>query len=350
MSTLLYFRDAKRRLAPYAAPIGVALNLLLLWLIIKKSTPTMKNFKKVLLLTCISELTFSAINFVFVFTVTVIDGTYFCIIEGIFGHLSPFWTGVGYDGFLYFVYASVSNNTVVFFYRYLVVCRSKTLNAGTFMCCIGVGWSLIFLYICGLTYMFVTEPVDSDIHNKLTKAGFPTNGSFDNYISCKVERFSDYVTYGAVPFTTIAYVAVIAMSFAVQRNFKRLRSLMSSSERRFHNEITTILWVEAVTPFVTVVLPIYYDISKIIIPNMPFNWFAEFIWLLTLIGPTFTAIVKLSSIKAFRDYIHKSIYKLIYKEEPMMKVTQLTTVSGSQAILHSSLQKSYSKSAVVMLR
>uniref|UniRef100_A0A7E4ZSW1 G_PROTEIN_RECEP_F1_2 domain-containing protein n=1 Tax=Panagrellus redivivus TaxID=6233 RepID=A0A7E4ZSW1_PANRE len=67
MSTLLYFRDAKRRLAPYAAPIGVALNLLLLWLIIKKSTPTMKNFKKVLLLTCISELTFSAINFVFVF-------------------------------------------------------------------------------------------------------------------------------------------------------------------------------------------------------------------------------------------------------------------------------------------
>uniref|UniRef100_A0A7E4V2U1 G_PROTEIN_RECEP_F1_2 domain-containing protein n=1 Tax=Panagrellus redivivus TaxID=6233 RepID=A0A7E4V2U1_PANRE len=134
MSTLLYFRDAKRRLSPYAAPIGVAFNLFLLWLIVKKSTPTMKNFKKVLLLTCISELIFSAMNFFFVLTLTVEDGTYFCVIEGIFGHVSPFWTFVGYDAFLYFVYASVSNNTVMFFYRYLVVCRSKTLNAGLFMC------------------------------------------------------------------------------------------------------------------------------------------------------------------------------------------------------------------------
>uniref|UniRef100_A0A7E4V1M1 G_PROTEIN_RECEP_F1_2 domain-containing protein n=1 Tax=Panagrellus redivivus TaxID=6233 RepID=A0A7E4V1M1_PANRE len=161
------------------------------------------------------------------------------------------------------------------------------------------------------------------------------------------ERFSNYSTYGAVPFTTIAYIAVIVMSFAVQRNFKRLRSLMSSAERRFHSEITTILWVEAVTPFVTVVLPIYYDISKLAFSNMPFNWFAEFIWLLTLIGPSFTAIVKLLSIKAFRDFICRMVYKKFNPRETTINAIQLST---SQQTQRSSLPKSYSNNAIVTHR
>uniref|UniRef100_A0A7E4UY13 G_PROTEIN_RECEP_F1_2 domain-containing protein n=1 Tax=Panagrellus redivivus TaxID=6233 RepID=A0A7E4UY13_PANRE len=344
MSTLLYFRHAKRHLALYAGPIGVALNLLLMWLVVKKSTPTMKSFKKVLLLTCLTDLTFSAMNIVFVLTLTVAGDTYFCIIEGVFGHLPPWLTFVGYDAFLYFVYASVSNNTVVVFYRYLVVCRSKTLNACLFMCCMGIGWSLILSYIFAINYQFMTESADPDIHSKLTAAGYPSNGSFHNYVSCRVNKLLGFSTYAAVPFTTIAYLAVIVMSFAVQRKFKRLSSLLNTEERRFHNEITMILWVEAVTPFITVCLPIYYDISKLIISNMPFNWFAEFIWLLTLIGPSFTAIFKLISIRAYRDYISKSIYGLFFKRKTTMNVVQ---ISSSQHAQRSSVPKRRSNNVTV---
>uniref|UniRef100_A0A7E4V1N0 G_PROTEIN_RECEP_F1_2 domain-containing protein n=1 Tax=Panagrellus redivivus TaxID=6233 RepID=A0A7E4V1N0_PANRE len=234
----------------------------------------------------------------------------------------------------------------MFFYRYLVVCHSKTLNAFWFMCCICTGWSLILLYVFIVTYQFVGEPPDPDIHNKLTRAGYPSNGSFQNYIGCKVAKFSDYSTFAAVPFTTLAYVAVIVMSFAVQRNFRRLRALMSSAERRFHSEITMILWVEAVTPFITVCLPIYYDISKLIIPNMPFNWFAEFIWLLTLIGPSFTAIVKLLSIKAFRDALYKPIYRRFGKNKGMVDVMHL---SISLPTVRSKMPKSYSTDAGNMM-
>uniref|UniRef100_A0A7E4ZT24 G_PROTEIN_RECEP_F1_2 domain-containing protein n=1 Tax=Panagrellus redivivus TaxID=6233 RepID=A0A7E4ZT24_PANRE len=270
----------------------------------------MGGFKKVLLLTCVSEMTFSAVNFVFLVTLAVQDGTYFIIVDGVLGHFSPFWTRIAFAFFVTMVYVSVYNTAVVFFYRYLIVCRSKTLNAWLFLFCVAVGWVLVILYTATILSNCTVDPSKNPKMDKmLTAIGFPSNGSSFHDFE-KVSRFS---LISATTFTTLVYGAVIIMSFAVQKRFKRLKSLLSKEEQRFHKEITTVLWIEALTPFITIVLPIYYDISAFVLPERPFDWFAEFDWILTIMGPCFTAVLKIISIKAFRETIISMIRQMCYK-------------------------------------
>uniref|UniRef100_A0A7E5A1M0 G_PROTEIN_RECEP_F1_2 domain-containing protein n=1 Tax=Panagrellus redivivus TaxID=6233 RepID=A0A7E5A1M0_PANRE len=271
----------------------------------------MGSFKKVLVLTCISEMMFSAVNLVFILTLTIQEATYFVVVDGAFGHLSPFWTRVGYFCFVTMVYVSVYNTAIVFFFRYLMVCRSKTLNAWLFALCVGFGWIIVILYTVAILYNCHEPPRDAKIDILLTSAGFPSNaGSFQDYLGCDLINASPFSLYGAFAFTTLVYGAIILMSFAIQCSFKRLRSLLSNEEKRFHKEVTFILWIEALTPFITVVLPIYYDISAFILPKRPFDWYAEFQFFLTIIGPSFTAILKMLSMKAYRQAIILKLRKI----------------------------------------
>uniref|UniRef100_A0A7E4ZSW2 G_PROTEIN_RECEP_F1_2 domain-containing protein n=1 Tax=Panagrellus redivivus TaxID=6233 RepID=A0A7E4ZSW2_PANRE len=169
-SLVFKFRDVKRHLAPYVSPIGQILNLILLFLIIKKSTATMSSYKK---------------------TVMVQETTYFVVIDGAFGHMPQFWTDVGLFFFALMLYASVYNTTMVFFYRYLSVCRSKTLDTWLFVLLVTFGWTSTIMYIGVILFNCITPLYDPRLDIKLTNAGFPSNnGSFQDYMSCELVSFA----------------------------------------------------------------------------------------------------------------------------------------------------------------
>uniref|UniRef100_A0A7E4UY24 G_PROTEIN_RECEP_F1_2 domain-containing protein n=1 Tax=Panagrellus redivivus TaxID=6233 RepID=A0A7E4UY24_PANRE len=316
MSLLFRFRDWKRHLTPYLSPIGVIFNCILLYLIIKKSTPAMKNFKNVFIFTCVLEMVFSASMLVFVPTFTVVNGTYFCISEGIFGPLPYSWTMMGCNWVTFILYSTVANSFVIFLYRFLIVCRNITLSSKQLFLCALVGWGIVISYCGIISYQFLTHIEVPETHAKLVSDHFLLNATYGRYVSCNVQHLISYALYGATPIVTFAYVAIIIMSIAVQYEFRNLQSMMSLEQRRFHGEITINLWIEALTPFVTVVLPIYYDISKMIFQYMPCDWFAEFAWLLTLIGPSFTATFKIMSIKAYRGEVFDVLYNTLIMKAP----------------------------------
>uniref|UniRef100_A0A7E4UY60 G_PROTEIN_RECEP_F1_2 domain-containing protein n=1 Tax=Panagrellus redivivus TaxID=6233 RepID=A0A7E4UY60_PANRE len=310
---IFFFRDAKRILAPIASPIGVLMNLLLLSLIRYQCTMIMKPFRKALYLTCLSEMLFSAYNLVFVLTVTVQGDSYFAIVEGILGQLSRKWSIFALAGFLLFIYTSVTNNTAVYFYRYLLFCRNMKVGTVQFIFIVAAGWMVVLTYVVLCIVEGFKSPMTVETYAMLEGSEFPFDGSFKEFTNVKLAKIANICTFYGIPMVTLSYIGMITLSLLIYFEFRRLRTLMSKEQKRTHLEISVVLWVEAATPFVTVVIPIYFDLFKIYFSGLEFDWIAEFIWLLTLMGPSFTAVVKIVSIQSFRKWILQTAENMFRK-------------------------------------
>uniref|UniRef100_A0A7E4W4E6 G_PROTEIN_RECEP_F1_2 domain-containing protein n=1 Tax=Panagrellus redivivus TaxID=6233 RepID=A0A7E4W4E6_PANRE len=196
---------------------------------------------------------------------------------------------------------------------------------------VGIGWSIIGVYCGSATYM-LTGAVTNEAYAGLEGSGYASDGSFTWFISADPNSLTPLVLYIAVPMVTVSYICVIAMSFAVWWHLRRLRSLMSPEQQQFQHEVNIVLWIEALTPFITVVLPIYLGLAKVAIPTLPVDWFAELNFILTLSGPTFTAILKLVSIQAFRQAFRKAKYKFM-KPNKVAMVTHTRSHGSCPAVI-----------------
>uniref|UniRef100_A0A7E4USW3 G_PROTEIN_RECEP_F1_2 domain-containing protein n=1 Tax=Panagrellus redivivus TaxID=6233 RepID=A0A7E4USW3_PANRE len=325
-SVAFFFRVVKIRLIPYACPVGIVLNGLLLYLIVNK--PIIQEYKKVFLLTCVCDIASCVNGLFFMVTLVVQNERYYAIIEGVLGHLSPAWTLVGYGSMLFFLYSGATNNTVVFMYRYFSVCRNTVLSTMAFLLITLVGWLIVFVYCGAIVFVYIHEPDDPYAYIGLNGTEFPSDGSFTDFISNSIPPIIPVAFFGGIPIATISYMIIIGTSIAVYRKFNKLKELMSPEQRKFHSEVTIVLSMEALTPFLTVALPVYVDISKLVFPDLPSQWFAELSWILTLIGPSMTAIIKLVSIKIFREAVTQAFCGLCSVNGSK---TRVVAISGNNA-------------------
>uniref|UniRef100_A0A7E4VKW3 G_PROTEIN_RECEP_F1_2 domain-containing protein n=1 Tax=Panagrellus redivivus TaxID=6233 RepID=A0A7E4VKW3_PANRE len=103
--------------------------------------------------------------------------------------------------------------------------------------------------------------------------------------------------------------------------------MMSAEQLRAHREITIVLFVEALVPFITPVLPVLLDVLSFIIPHMFSIDFNEISGLIAVLSPPVTALSMLASIKPYRDTIVMVICKAMRKQYLPFGGHMITAVS-----------------------
>uniref|UniRef100_A0A7E4W0K8 G protein-coupled receptor n=1 Tax=Panagrellus redivivus TaxID=6233 RepID=A0A7E4W0K8_PANRE len=324
---LMFLRNVKRIMAPIVCPIGIVLNVILLTLIITKSPSQMKNFKKVFILTCVTELALAAFNLFFLQTMFHIDGIYYTFTDGVLGPVSRGLSLASHEVHVFFQYACLTNTAVVFTVRYLSVCHDINTSLLAFFPLFGVWWAIILVYVGFLTEIAIDTPDKPSIHTNLrTTEYWAWENSTDYYIADK-SRFALYAYILAIPVTLISYFIVLVLAFLIWRKLHKLSSMMSAEQLRAHREITIVLFVEALVPFITPVFPVSLDVLSFVIPHMFSIDFNEISGLIFILSPPVTALSKLASIKPYRDTIFTVIYRAMGKQYVPAGRTTITVVS-----------------------
>jgi hypothetical protein len=103
--------------------LGTVLNLLLIWLIQKRTVKEMRVYSRILLQTCIADLVFLAVNEL-TQPIFIIDGAEAIgLLNGPLGRASTPWNFAGFTLWLFNFYFSIFGICVQFIYRYLTLCR-----------------------------------------------------------------------------------------------------------------------------------------------------------------------------------------------------------------------------------
>ncbi|KAI1710557.1 serpentine type 7TM GPCR chemoreceptor srd domain-containing protein [Ditylenchus destructor] len=131
---------------------GFCLNILLIWLILKKSVKEMKIYSKILLQTCFIDfvlLTFiGSVQPIYI----VSDGWNLMVPNGPFRTIGHPWNFLLMASWFFMVHISISTNCVPFIYRYLVICRSRAVSAFQYFLMLVACALVITVYFCLLTW------------------------------------------------------------------------------------------------------------------------------------------------------------------------------------------------------
>uniref|UniRef100_A0A915E8P6 Uncharacterized protein n=1 Tax=Ditylenchus dipsaci TaxID=166011 RepID=A0A915E8P6_9BILA len=103
--------------------LALFLNILLIWLIWKKTTKELKEYSLILLQTCVIDICLTFVN-AFVQPVMLFIDNYFIFYHtGLARVVSPPFHTFFFPLYVFSYYIVMSSSAVQFFYRYLAICR-----------------------------------------------------------------------------------------------------------------------------------------------------------------------------------------------------------------------------------
>uniref|UniRef100_A0A915CSE1 Uncharacterized protein n=1 Tax=Ditylenchus dipsaci TaxID=166011 RepID=A0A915CSE1_9BILA len=108
--------------------VGVPINCLLIWLILTKTSKTMKDYKRILLQTCILDLYVLMCGLLFQPIFTTIEDTPIIFLNGLLRNLSNPFDFVAIQFYIFGSCLTVASSVIQFAYRYLVLCRYNKLG------------------------------------------------------------------------------------------------------------------------------------------------------------------------------------------------------------------------------
>ncbi|KAI6189609.1 hypothetical protein M3Y97_00027200 [Aphelenchoides bicaudatus] len=226
-----------------------------MYLAIKKTNKTMQQYKLIILLSAIVDFLFSTTTFISMPLADMVDGKLFLINSGYFAHAQQPLSIIVFSCWLYTLYLLLVNAAMIFFYRYNVLCKQKSLSLWRF----GKTYAAISAYVviqCVLCY-FTAEDSSGNrfqqiiAQNLLFAEDTPTVNVYDATKLVPVlhllhGNFICSCLYGTIIFT----------GYKVHKTLAFSRRFMSRNTINVQNQLTKIMVLQAVYPLISLVTPI----------------------------------------------------------------------------------------------
>uniref|UniRef100_A0A915EH27 G-protein coupled receptors family 1 profile domain-containing protein n=1 Tax=Ditylenchus dipsaci TaxID=166011 RepID=A0A915EH27_9BILA len=107
--------------------LALFFNILLVWLIWKKTTKEMKHYSLILLQTCVIDLCLTSVSVFVQPAMLYIDSYLIFYQNGLARAINEPFDMLLFPIWLFSNYIAISSNAVQFFYRYLAICRYKNI-------------------------------------------------------------------------------------------------------------------------------------------------------------------------------------------------------------------------------
>uniref|UniRef100_A0A915D0S4 G-protein coupled receptors family 1 profile domain-containing protein n=1 Tax=Ditylenchus dipsaci TaxID=166011 RepID=A0A915D0S4_9BILA len=184
-------------------------NILLIWLIWKKTTKEMKSYSFILLQICVIDLWLATVN------VFVQPAVY---------------------------YIAMSSNAVQFIYRYLVLCRDTPVSATKYFCMLGVAGWLTSILAASFGLQCFLDSKNIYIWSAIIKQKTNIDGS---HLTCMEKSDSLMHFLNAIfitLFTAICYAIILVCGFKI-RNLVKQHKNSKKAENDIQMTLTLILQV-----------------------------------------------------------------------------------------------------------
>uniref|UniRef100_A0AC34QKR8 G-protein coupled receptors family 1 profile domain-containing protein n=1 Tax=Panagrolaimus sp. JU765 TaxID=591449 RepID=A0AC34QKR8_9BILA len=301
------------------SPLGIVFNCLLLYAVATKTNNQMSKYRKVIYLGIIIDLIFGIGATVFAPSTATYDGLFFITLDGLAGHLqSPFIT-YGYVYIVFANYLTVTALPVQYIYRLLVVCFNKNIkwHFFTILFSFSLGACLFLSWECLIVPAETITPIMDD---KVRIIGWadPVTHELPAYGVTQLIYVVN-VLYTGYFIIFISYLIIILCSIAVFFKFKR-QLMLTTLDFKIHRQITLVLMIEALTPFITIVLPILSDLVTASL-RIDASALGPARKILTCMHPFFNPILKCFIIGDCRKAFMSLLRFLLIRENPDTVVT-----------------------------
>ncbi|KAL7075704.1 hypothetical protein ACQ4LE_005175 [Meloidogyne hapla] len=307
--------------------IGGILNLLVIWLVFKKTPKEMLVYSKIILQTSFCDLTFLIISFI-VKPVLLLQDNTFMILENGFGNSfeRPLNVIIYYIWIFNCFFISVGI-TVQFVYRYLILCRGIEIKTGRYFLMLTI--AIIFEGILlGFYYCIGYPPIEARINNSnllnfLEETTIVIHPVFfvDNSNICWIAWLLSFSFFGI-----ICYIIIFICSSKIVRHIREnlIKSGFSSRLVDINKQMTLNMAIQASIPVLEFVPSIITAVG--IISGSSIDWLllllCPFLDWLPVLNPLVTIITVTPYRRTFIGIIRKQQSSTHSVQKPIQLINQ----------------------------
>ncbi|KAH7701347.1 Protein Y9C9A.5 [Aphelenchoides avenae] len=222
----------------------------------RHSADFLNTFGNVLLFNCVIDLVYTVVAAIVFPGLEIIDGRFFLMPTGLLRDVSPTTACasimLGYHTMLFFCVCAVG---MQFFYRYVTICRGGATREG-FVRLLSVTVAMTMSHgIMGFYAFFPNDEVNAQsrllLENKLGATDIPT------FIVGRIKdpKIAVYFLHG-ISILAGVYILVALTGFKIWRTINSAKDVVSERTRQLQKRLTHVLFIQAVVPFLVLVLPL----------------------------------------------------------------------------------------------
>ncbi|CAD5222481.1 unnamed protein product [Bursaphelenchus xylophilus] len=279
-----YLRDFHVAYEHFVGGLSIITNTLLIYLAIRRSNSHIRKYSVILIISSVIDLIFNTFGIIFSPIVEIQQGKIFLFLGGPFEHLPPKPTGIICMTYLVSIFCTVINIPMQFFYRYTAVCLNHQLTISNYLILYLLALPVPIAHCIWGYYVFYPHGDVVSSHLPLLKAdpvwGTDTPTFFvadqkDHY--ARMHFVTSFVIVGA------CYVVVTITGLKIYLQLRKLQSCMSRGNVETQGQLTKILLIQAIIPFVCLSGPVMigtaFSLLSISIPLLGYTMTFAAMWL-----------------------------------------------------------------------
>ncbi|KAH7713233.1 7TM GPCR protein [Aphelenchoides avenae] len=320
--------------------LSIVFNLALFYLIIYHSDHYLKVYKRVLMATCLSDLTLSVIMLLGQPVVMFGGGYVLLFSNGFFRHTSAVIDFLAVLGECAGLHANVVLLVVQFVYRYLHMCKREEHQRDKFatvkLVVLPVCWCIVQSFV---TAWFIYEPSSKRplfldiLRNNSWPVSNDDTAPYPYGSYCLRAKALVYVGFYAIT-SGGGYVLIVWTELQIVQHLRQLGDTINRNTQKMHSEIHRALLALAICPLFTCVIPIFFFLYNIVTMSSPGEitiLFSTAVTAITLFNPLTTTYF----VKPYRNAV-LNVFKRKKRNAIVAETTLAPTSQGGLSVLPSS--------------
>ncbi|KAI6170252.1 hypothetical protein M3Y98_01220500 [Aphelenchoides besseyi] len=313
-----------------ASVAGFVINILLFYLIQKRTPKEMRSYSRIMRVHCLSDIFYDAIQLTAGVHAHPIGGKIFMMLQGFVTHVSLTVNRYLFDAYFWSLLFSIALLPIDFIYRYRSVCHNKDL-------------SNLQLYL--MVFFGLFRHMDSRIGPASDSEEFTRE--IQQFPQWKNDVPSYSVTVlGATKSLSNSIFILCLNSFSygvIVYTFRQIQStLKKNAEANVHNirsneiqkQVSRILALQSILPLFVICLPVmltvFFSLLKYDLPHFGAYDSAIYVWF-SAVKPTATILI----IPSYRRYVRSHLFGLNRGTVSSISMTKSSAVSAAEDSNHS---------------
>uniref|UniRef100_A0A914YQM7 G protein-coupled receptor n=2 Tax=Panagrolaimus superbus TaxID=310955 RepID=A0A914YQM7_9BILA len=252
LKTILHISDW------FSGILALCANFFLIFLIITKTTNELKVYSRILIQSCLVDITFAVITLITNSQIDFNGGIILMTMTGPFRHQPNPITFHMINIYIVGLFSCVMFLPIPFIFRYFAVCKSRVLTAFEYAFLILLCFTISILYTCLHAWTFWPR-------GDLTKYSYiidhpfwkDEDGTLPNFVAADFKDGRLFILVSCTMILgTISYLLIIAFNVLIYRKLTSLKSTMSAKTCEVHRQLSKVLKYQAMVPFFICVMPL----------------------------------------------------------------------------------------------
>ncbi|KAI6180148.1 hypothetical protein M3Y98_00688100 [Aphelenchoides besseyi] len=312
---------------------GFIMNILLFYLIHKRTPKEMQSYSRIMRVHCLSDMFYDAIQLTTGVHANPIGGKVYMMLQGFVTHVDLTLNRYLFDLYFWSILFSIALLPIDFIYRYRSVCHNRDLTNFQVYSMVFIAYFITWFHTFVVSFLFLEiGPSPNSVQFTRELEQFPQwKGdvpSFSVTVLGSTKALSNFVFILCL--NSISYGIIIYTFRKIQLTLKKNAVVNQQNSRSFdiQKQVSRILALTAILPLVVICIPcvltVVLALAQIDMPHFGAFGSAVYVWL-SAAKPTATILI----VPRYRNYVRSRLFGLQSGQIEASKSLAISTVEGT---------------------